>query len=321
MTRGVLVTGVTTPLGAALARALLARPGARVLGVGAEEAPRDLPADRRFRYQRVDLTRWRDLRGLLYGPARDLGLDALVHTATHRDPLAGGDPHALDVEATRELLRLGEHHPTLRRFVYRSFAEVYHVDGTQPTLLDEQDRLELDPAAPRWLRDRVEADLTVAACAGLSTLEVTVLRCADVFCAASGGQLHDFTRLPICPRPLGFDPMVELLSLDDAVRAILLALAGPAGVYNIPGRDVLPLSCLLSRLGRRSLPLPGALLGRLDRLLDRRHLGAFRYGISAGRLRWSGLLDGTRARQRLGYTPERSALGLPVAGGASVIRT
>ena len=51
---------------------------------------------------------------------------------------------------------------------------------------DEDAALELDPGAPPWLRDRVEADVTV--CAHLAgPLQIAVLRFAELL--ACGTQL------------------------------------------------------------------------------------------------------------------------------------
>ena len=76
--------------------------------------------------------------------------------------------HAQNVDATRSA-RAAPHHPTIRRFVYRSFAEVYAPALRRPNLLDEDAPLDFDPTAPQWVRDRVEADLTVCAHLGART--------------------------------------------------------------------------------------------------------------------------------------------------------
>lgn len=55
--------------------------------------------------------------------------DTVVHMAQHRATQdRGRNIHAQNVTATRELIRRCADHPTIRRFVYRSFAEVYALD-------------------------------------------------------------------------------------------------------------------------------------------------------------------------------------------------
>jgi UDP-glucose 4-epimerase len=60
---------------------------------------------------------------------------------------------------------------------------------------------------------------------------------------------------------LGYDPMIQLLHIEDLITAMELALKpGVRGVYNIAGPSPTPLSYILERLHRapRTLPAPVA---------------------------------------------------------------
>jgi len=301
----VLVTGATTPLGLRLVEALLDTPAVeRVLAVAAEDDPRNLPIGiPALTYRAVDLTRPRSVHDLLFGPARELGIDAVVHNALHRSARHDGRRvHALNVEATRQLLLECERHPTIRRFVLRSAAEVYAVRPLEPNLIDEDQPLELDPAAPQWVRDRVEADLTACSRMGMSRLAIVVLRCAEVLAPGMGSQLWDYVQSRVCLRPLGFDPMINVLSFDDCVDAIVLALASHGqGVFNIPGADTLPLRRIVAAFGRRDVPVPGPLLAPLYQLRTWTVGFEFRYDLNLQRFHFGGVVDGTRAQRELGY--------------------
>ena len=303
----VLVTGATTPLGHATVRALLARGDVeRVVAVGLEPDPPGLPTDdARLAYVRADLTRPRVVHDLLYGEARRDRVDVVVHGVLHRAATDRGPRvHAVNVEATRMLLRACAAHPTIRRFVLRSGGEVYAVRPDEPNLIDEDHPLELDPRAPQWQRDRVEADVIAQGQLAHGQLDIAILRCAEILAADVGSQLWDYLATAVCLRPLGFDPMLNVLSLADAVRALVAAVASPArGVFNIPGLDTLPLSALIARWGRRDLPLPGPLLAPLYRLRTRTIGLDFRYDLNARRFHGGGVLDGARARAALGYAP------------------
>lgn len=306
--RRVLVVGATTPIGRALVEALLGDPAtAMVLAVGAEPNPLPLgvQASERYRYRQVDLTRPRALHDLLFSDARDLGVEVVVHNALHRSARDEGPRvHALNVECTRELLSHAERHPTIRRFVLRSASAVYHIDPRRSTLLSEDDPLELSPAAPQKVRDRVEADLTVCTRMGMSRLEIVVLRCSEILAAEVGSQLYDYLSSKLCLRPLGFDPMLHLLSLEDLTRALMLAIDGSeSGVFNIPGADVLPLSRAIELWGRVCLPVPGPLLAPLYRLRASALGMDFRYDLNHRRFHFSAVLDGRRAKEKLGYEP------------------
>jgi UDP-glucose 4-epimerase len=136
-------------------------------------------------------------------------------------------------------------------------------------------------------------------------LRVAVLRLAEVLAPDMGSQLHDWLSGLVCLRPVGFDPMLDLLSLDDASRAFELVLDHEAqGVFNVPGADVLPLSRAARLWGRDDLPLPGPLVDLAYGLRRRVGGGTFRYDLNRRRFHASGVLDGTRAREVLGYRPE-----------------
>jgi UDP-glucose 4-epimerase len=306
----VLVTGATTPLGLALVKALCRDASVRhVLAVGAEPCPdglaSNLAGSGRLTYACVDLTRPRQTWRLLYGPARKLAIDSVIHSARHRSARdTGRAVHVLNVETTRTLLRQAERHPTIRRFVYRSYSEVYRASHELPNLIGEDHPLELGPGAAQRVRDRVEADLTVCTRMGMSRLGIAVLRCSEIFAPAMGSQLHDYLCSRLCLRPLGFDPMINLLSIEDSVRAIELALRQPVqGIFNIPGCDTLPLSRAVDLCRRRDIQLPGPLLQPFYWLRARALGTEFRYDLNHGRFHVSGVLDGARAHEHLGYQP------------------
>jgi UDP-glucose 4-epimerase len=307
---GVLVTGATTPLGCRLVQALLEEPAfGTVLAVGAEVEPPPVEApSARLVYERVDLTRPREVQSLLFGPVKRLGLTQLVHTALHRSAAdAGPRVHALNVASTRELLDAAERHPTLRQFVFRSHADVYRIDPRRAILLDEQDPLDLSAHAPQRVRDRVEADVTVCTRMGLSPLTITVLRCAEILAPSMGSQFHDYLASRVCLRPLGFDPMLNLLTLEDAARALVLALRAPTnGIFNVPGADTLPLSRAITLWGKTGLAVPGPMLAPLYAVRASALGMEFRYDMNHRRFHFSAILDGRRARDVLGYRPERA---------------
>lgn len=297
--KGVLISGGTQPLGLMLAQRLLASGHGPVVVVGREDREAvELPEG--AEYEQVDLTRNRHVRRLLGRHE----LQGLVHLAYHRDPGSPG-AHRLNVDATRTLMRLAEAH-SIRRFIHRSTAEVYVHRNDHPDVLREDQALNLDPKAPPWIRHRVEADVTVSAHMGLApAMKIAVLRCAEILAPDMGSQLHDYLESRVCLRPMGFDPIVNLLSLTDAVRAFELALvSSEEGPFNVPGADTLPLSRLIRLWGRDELPVPGPLLGPAYSLRRAIRHTAFRYGANRWRFHFNGVLDGARADRLLGYRPE-----------------
>ncbi|PIE21020.1 MAG: hypothetical protein CSA66_00160 [Proteobacteria bacterium] len=306
--RRVLVTGATTPVGAALVRRLLDAGAARVIAVGAKgsDGVDRLPLDDpRLTLVHVDLSRSRSRRRLLYGVALEERVDTVADGAIHRSASTRGlRAHELNVESTRELLTLAERHPTIEAYVLRSFAEVYRVTPRLPTVLDEGHPLELGPRNPQWLRDRVEADVIACTRMGMSRLRITVLRAAECFGPDTGSQLWDYLQSRVCFRPAGFDPTVNLLSVDDAAKALSLAVLTEAqGIYNIPGADTLPLTRVIRFYGRRDYAVIEPLLYPLYALRARTIGRDFRYRLNRAKFHFSGVMDGSKAARELGYIP------------------
>ena len=307
--RRVLVTGATTPLGEQVVRVLLDAPDIDcVLMVGIEPAPRGLDPEiyDRLEYVRADLTRERHIRRLLYGPARDHAIDTIVHMAQHRRARDGGSRvHRLNVESTRSLLVLSESHPTIRSLIFRSHADVYRIRADRATVITEEHPLELSPQAPQWVRDRVEADVTVCTRMGLSKRRFIVLRVAECIAPHPGSQLVDYLGSRHCLRPMGYDPMINLISELDVGAAVTAAVEG---VFNIPGLYTLPLSEMVARAGCRSVSLPGAVLKPIYRLRSALTGADFRYDQNQWRFHFSGVIDGRRAREKLGYVPKHGVV-------------
>jgi UDP-glucose 4-epimerase len=302
-----LVTGATTPLGRRVVEHLANDASFdHVLAVGGEPATSPTGTECRIVYRQVDLTRRRDLHDLLFGVARELGVSVVVHLALHRDARDEGPSiRALNVEATRELLHQCERLPELDRFVLKSSSGVYRIDPRRSALLTEEDPLELSPSAPQSVRDRVEADLSVCTRIGSSRLAIAVLRCAEILASGVGSQLYDYLSSRLCFRPIGFDPMLNVLSLEDATRALAGAVSSSAtGVFNVPGADTLPLSLAIELSGRFGIPVPGPLLAPLYRVRASALGMEFRYDVNHRRFHFSAVLDGTRAERDLGFGPE-----------------
>ena len=313
-----LVTGVGTPIGERLVRSLLAdtRVG-HVLAVS--HLPRaealTLPASPRLTYLQVDLTSSRRVRELVFGPARDLDVEVVLHLAQHRQAhYEGRKAHQLNVESLRSILDLSDRHPSIRRVVVKSYAEVYRVGLELPVLVTEDHPLNLRPGTPQYVRDRVEADLTACARMGLANAEIVVLRCAEALAPGTGSQLYDLLDAPVAFRPAGFDPMVNVATIADIVAALERATHGSGeGVFNIPGYDTLPLSECIRKWDTRQIPAPGAVIQPLYQLRHRLLGTNFSYGMNRRRMHYGLVLDGTRARDVLGYTPQHP-IDWPIGG-------
>ena len=305
--RNVLITGGDTPIGERLARTLLSDSRVdRILVIcGGDPSLHPLADNDRVQTMQVDLVRARRGREMLFGPARDQQIHVVVHLAMHRSTKARGSrAHAFNVEALRGIMSLAERHPTIERLVLRSDAAVYRSRRDLPVLVGEEHPLNIGVDVPQWVRDRVEADVTACARMGLGKLHVMVLRMAEVLAPGTGSQVFDWLESPVCFRPAGFDPMINLLSLEDATSALQKAIfSDRQGVFNVPGADTLPLSACIRAWGRIGIPVAEVAMGPLYRIRSKVSGKDFTYGINRSRFHFSGVLDGARAREVLRYVP------------------
>lgn len=304
----VLVTGASTPLGEQLIERLINDYMVEhILAVCEQGRPLTLPPNPRLEVFEVRMRKQRKVHDLLFGPAREAKIDTLVHTSkVHSARREGAAVHQYNVESFRSILDFAERHPTISRLVLCSGGEVYQVQRDLPSLIAEQHPLNMNEGAPQWIRDRVEADVMACTRMGLTSLKIAVLRMAEILAPGSGSQFYDYLQDPICLCPIGFDPMLNFLTQDDAASALQKAIhSTKQGVFNIPGADTLPLYDAVAKWGRIAVPAPSLFslqVYRIRRLLGR---GDFRYGMNRRRFHFTGILDGRRAAEILGYIPSR----------------
>jgi len=152
---------------------------------------------------------------------------------------------------------------------------------------------------------------------GMGPLQIVVLRMAEVLAPGTGSQIYDYLQSPVCFQPAGFDPMINVMSTKDAVAAMTAAIGSEAqGIFNIPGADTLPLSIAIQRWGRLGLPAIDSVLTPLYRLRRRLTGHDFRYGMNRRWFIYSGILDGRRARESIGYVPSHP-IDWPVSVGSA----
>ncbi|NJM08951.1 NAD-dependent epimerase/dehydratase family protein [Candidatus Gracilibacteria bacterium] len=287
----ILINGISTPLGAAVGEALGARPAVRLLGVASH-----LPA---LPYGQAEL-----LTAQLSGQQLCTLLRAeAVDTVVHLDVI--GDDHSpasretavrRNVLGTMEVLGACAA-AGVRRVVVRSHALVYGAQPGNPALIEEHWPVAHDGISG-IIRDYAEVDSFVSEFAHRQPeMLLLTLRCAPL----SSGTFARYVRQPTPRTVFGFDPRVQLLALADAVSAFVAAVeAQQGGVYNIAA-DPLTLSQAIRLAGHQPLPVPEPLFGLSSFLGGPWTLGDFPF--DRGFLKYSCVVDTTRARSALGWQP------------------
>ncbi len=327
----VLVTHADEPIGRRVVKTLFHDPSVHaILAVGDGPPPRSFDrflagSQPGVSYARVDLAKHRPVNDLFHSSRfRSAEIDTVVHIPRHgaaaseTAPIVAGLPertaearlvlqHALEATSIRSLIAVGS-------------AFVYRLPPGNANRLHEDCELDLDPDVPPEIRSWIDCDMILHSEVGGGRLRVVLLRVPTV--VAAGGYVYLNPTLAGRPglrvRALGFDPICALVADKDVARAVQSAVQrNSAGIYNIAGGEVVPLSVLARWTGRQSLPVPSSLLAWLAsgaRVLGGEEL---RSSLDGSHLRYGFTLDTRRAERDLGFRPT-SRIGLARAGDGSL---
>jgi UDP-glucose 4-epimerase len=254
----VLVTGVSNPLGAEVARRL------------APQVPHLFGCDLNdpiSALEEMDFVH-ADTRHVAIGKLiRQLNVDTVVHLAVMVDsPRDERSIHETDVIGTMNVLA-GCSAPTgrVRRLIVKSSQAIYGAAPTDPSFFSEE-MTNSERAASSVTRDLLDMEQLVSEFALRNeSCQVSVLRLG--YRVSEDTTLARYLSLPIVPTFAGYDPRLQLLHEDDAAEAIVRAVLGEhPGVFNVAAGGVVLLSQAIAIMGGSPAPvLPpyGQWIGRL----------------------------------------------------------
>ncbi len=227
-------------------------------------------------------------------------VQAVLHLGPYHTAESESDREEAFAQAIENFTRLLEYcdQYQIRKLVLLSSADVYGARARNPQFLTEEAPLlaaelsalrDVDMMAQSFFWKRPD-------------IETVILRPTHL----TGGVasvMARYLRLSPVPRLMGYDPMMQLVHEEDVVQAIRLALApGHRGIFNIAGPPPLPLSRILRRLGRSSLPIPHVVARPM--LSQLRRLGKIDLQLSyVDYIRYVCMVDDARARDVLDYCP------------------
>ncbi|MEM9190720.1 MAG: NAD-dependent epimerase/dehydratase family protein [Myxococcota bacterium] len=288
----ILVTGICGRLGRLLTRRLHRTDD--VIGIDRRPFP-DRPKD--VTHHSFDLRR-KKTRDLF----RTGRIRAVVHLGVlHNLRASDREHHSWNVVAFQKLLDYLIQY-NVPKLVVLSSANVYGPQPDNPQFLTEEAPL-LGAQHFRGIRDLVELDMLAQSFFWRHPgCETVILRPCHIL-----GGVHNaasnFLRLERPVTVLGFDPMVQPIHERDVVDAIVRSLRpGVRGIFNLRGPGELPLSRALRLLGRRPIPVPGALARRALNQMWKYRLTSFP-APELDHIRFVCMVDDQRARQVLGHSP------------------
>lgn len=302
--RRVLITGVSSFLGSALAQALEPEAGISYLaGVDVKEPPIEL---KRTEFIKADIRNPLIRRSLV-----ESEVDTIIHTAIVSTPAGVGGRIAQkerNIIGTMQLLAACQRIEGLKKLIVRSSTAVYGIEPGAPSLLTEEWSGPLQPDRG-YSSDIVQAETYARDFARRRPdVDVTILRMTNIVGPRADTNMTQFFSLPAIPTALGYDPRLQLLHEDDAIETLRRSvLEDHPGVYNVAADGVIYLSQAI-RLARR-LPIPILLpvaqavaeivrsAGLVDFSADQMNL------ILHGRV-----VDNSRLKERFGYEPKFSTI-------------
>ena len=343
----VLVTHADQPIGRCLVGRLYHDERIdSILAVGEGPPPRAFDrylsdAGARLRYTRTTLTRQRPAAELFRASAQsDRPVEAVIYVPRHVEATSRGASRPRHRSRTlstlsprtteaRIVLQRSLACSSIRQLVALGSAFVYRLDSGNSTRVTEESELDLAPDLPAEDRAWVDSDMLFHGELGGDQLTVALLRIPTV--VGWDGAVHLNPALsmnsnssraglsghPPRIRPLGFDPMCALVAEEDVATAVQLALHRRAkGIFNVAGRDTMPLSRLERCFAMRDRVEDGSpgLVGQLwwqaaeaVRLLGLPRRAGGGPDRSSGRgasyLRYGFTLDTRRAEAVLGFRP------------------
>ncbi len=291
----VLVTGIGGRLGLALARQLHRHWDV----IGVDRRPvKDLPPD--IEFHQIDIRR-RKAEDIF----RRHRIEALIHlNIMHNPRQSTAEHHDFNIVGTQKLLEFCHQHG-VRKVVLLSSANVYGPAPGNNQFLTEEAPL-MAGQNMGFMRDLIGMDMYASSYFWrYPQIETVILRPVHIVGAVHNAP-SNFLRLKTVPTLLGYDPMIQLLHIDDLIQALELSLKpGVRGIYNIAGGGELPLSELLAALGRTRLPVPEPVARALFGAMWRMRISSFPIE-EMEYIKYICMVDDRRARQNLGYRPKMS---------------
>jgi UDP-glucose 4-epimerase len=301
--RRVLITGVSTRLGTALARRLERDPSVEYIA-GLDVRP---PRARLERTDFIDADIRSPVIGKLIPQAR---VDTVVHNQIVRQPgrrLSPTAMHDINVIGTLQLLAACEQSDTIEAVIVRGSAGIYGAEPAAPQFYTEE-MARLYPLRTRFQRDIGEIENYFEAYSRRhSHIVCTMLRYQPSLGGTTDSQVTRYLSAPVAPTYLGYDPRLQFLHEHDGLEALCAAIRRPVrGPVNVAGEGTIGLTKLLRMAGKVSLPVPVPLFGSV--------VGA---GARAGMpiispdfrrlLRYGRAVDIARLIEEVGYRPRYSA--------------
>jgi len=296
MRPAVVVTGISGNLGRTLAKLL--HKSERIIGIDRRPfvgKPKDVEM------HQLDLRKKK-----AEDVFRKNEISAVIHMGIMHDPrMSEEEHHSFNVVGTTRLLEYCAKHG-VKKVVVLSSANVYGPSPDNSNFLTEDAPL---MAASRFsgVRDLIEVDMLAHGFFWRHPdINTVILRPVHIVGPSIKNAPSNYLRLRYPWMLAGFDPIVQLIHVEDAARALVQALKPTLkGVYNVVGPGEVPLSSALRELGRTPIPVPHPLARPMLGMLFKYRLANFP-PPELDHIQFLCNVDGSRWRNEVGWKPRYS---------------
>jgi UDP-glucose 4-epimerase len=231
---------------------------------------------------------------------------AVIHMGIMHDPrMSQEEHHSFNVVGTTRILEYCAKYG-VKKVVVLSSANAYGPSADNSNFLTEDAPL-MGASRFSGVRDLIEVDMLAHGFFWRHPgIETVILRPVHIVGPNIKNAPSNYLRLKHPWVMAGFDPMVQLIHVEDAARAMVVALKpGLKGVYNVVGPGEVPLSRVLLELGRTAVPVPHLLARPALSLMFRYRLASFP-APELDHIQFLCAVDGSRWERDARWKPEHS---------------
>jgi UDP-glucose 4-epimerase len=230
-------------------------------------------------------------------------IDTVFHCgmAPDRDGSFPAASEAKVIDTMRLGAAIARKESPVRSWILASSSAVYPVSSQAPLMVREQGELDAPEgsAAASILEAEDYARDLATRCPHIN---VTILRLQELVGEGARSPISELLDQPILPAVVGFDAALQLLSIGDAVRALVFAAQIElAGIYNVASSGIFRMSEVARELNRFALPVLPLEAGPLGPLARRVGVPHIPEGM-LDRLRFGNAID-TAKLSAAGFQP------------------
>ncbi len=294
-----VVTGLFSPLGRSVAQ-WAADAGVRVLGLDAAPMARPIAG--------VEFVQTDSHNPLFARLLKAESVDAIFHGAVRWRVRRTQALFEHNVEGTARLLQAAAD-AGVARVTIPSSAFVYGAHPHNPPFMREEQDFAGRPHYA-YVRDLRDIETFIAGFRQRHPqMLITMLRFANILGRGYRSPLARYLSQPVRPTLAGYNPLLQIIDFDDALRALTRALQeSNAGVYNVAASPPLPLSRILALTPGASIAIPrsAAYAGRkLGGMITKKSKELL--PIHWDYLRYSWTISTTKIEEDWRFTPEYNA--------------